>query len=164
MRLGLFSRAWTLDNCWLSAGRKKNKRTCAHEGVISRVSGTLSSLYFWLWIMVAYKRRCRGCRDWGRKSPNEPREEGGGADRDEWMLRRHIGGVCRMQMGDIDDIALGGSGIRCTERTADIADDSSRWMFFRMRICHFKTRLAAIVVWLSHLFVGFAANLPPPLL
>src|SRR5271170_2348806 len=113
--------------------------TCAHEGVISRVSGTLSSLYFWLWIMVAYKRRCRGCRDWGRKSPNERCEEGGGADRDEWILRRHIGGVCRMQMGDIGDIALRRSGIRCTERTADMADDISRWMFFRMTICHFNS-------------------------
>ena len=94
--------------------------------------------------MVAYKRRCRGCRDWGRKSPKRLREDSGGADRDEWMLRRHIGGVCRMQMGDIDDIALRGSGIRCTERTADIADDISRWMFFRMTICHFKLRLVAI--------------------
>src|SRR5271170_1880517 len=97
--------------------------TCAHEGVISRVSGTLSSLYFWLWIMVAYNRRCRGCRDWGGRLLNGPRECGGGGDRDEWRLRRHIGEVCRMQMGDTDDIALRGSGIRCTERAADIADN-----------------------------------------
>jgi hypothetical protein len=76
--------------------------------------------------MVVYNRRCRDCRDGGRRLLNKPRDDGGGDDRDEWMLRRHIGVVYRMQMEDIvddDDVALRGSGILCTERTADITED-----------------------------------------
>lgn len=130
MRFGLFSRAWILASCyvlnWVLTGN-----TCAHEGVMSRVNGTLSSLYFWLRITVAYPRCCEFC--WYCRERRGRKGDGVCVDR-ECSDRTGRFERWRMQGGDVKDcFANGLNDIRGIDRMVDIAVDDGGC---RSNICH----------------------------